>query len=591
MNNAVEVIKERLNIVEVIGSYVQLQKAGRSFKGKSPFTNEKTPSFFVSPERGMYYCFSSGKGGDIFTFIEEMEGVDFKGALKILAERAHVELVPQNPQKRTQLEALHALLDAAASYFETTLKTHDTIRAYLHKRGVTDQSIAKWRIGYVPDGWRNLKDHLTQRGSSDAMLLRGGLVKRATEGNSLYDVFRDRVMFPISDSAGRIVAFSGRAMGSDPALPKYVNSPETELYEKSHILFGYHIAKHSIRSANFSLIVEGQFDLVLAHQAGFSNTVALSGTALSAHHAALLLRLSSRVVLALDADRAGINSMQRVAHILLPRGMDVKVAVLPEGKDPADLVAEDPARLKAAVRGAVTVIEFLLAILKKTTRDERAFKLRVRDEVLPFILRIPSHIDREHFEEVISQALATTVDAVRSEVERIAQAARTTPVVSSTTPAHANALPTTAKKARAYRTEELVRFTYGILLWQEQEQQREKNGSARAFDVVEMGNAFKEVVGEHSWSGLVDLTEQDKNKLIFEAELHCAELSVAELLSLFRNYLKEIEERKLKLALREARTKLREAERAGDAEAINTMLSECAVLQRRLSTIGSGFRG
>lgn len=589
MNNAVEQIKERLNIVDVVSGYVQLQKAGRHFKGKSPFTNEKTPSFFVSSDRGMYYCFSSGKGGDIFRFIEEMEGVDFKGALKMLAERAHVELTPQNPQKRTEQEALYALIDTAALYFETTLKSHDEIHAYLHKRGVTDQSITKWRIGYVPDGWRNLRDHLAQYGFTDAMMLRSGLIKRATEGNSLYDVFRDRVMFPIADPAGRIVAFSGRTMNSDPVLPKYVNSPETELYEKSHILFGYHVAKQTIRKSDFSLIVEGQFDLVLAHQAGFTNTVAISGTALSVHHTTLLERLSSRVVLALDADRAGLNSVQRAAHTMLARGMDVKVALLPEGKDPADLVAEDPELFKATVRNAKTVVEFFIAVLKKSTNDERAFRLRVRDEVLPLIVRISNRIDREHFEEIVSTALSTTKDAVHYEVERLAEAQSNAEnkaqISTQTDTTHAVVPPTTTQRPDTYRTDELVRFVYGIILWQGQEQ---KNVHDAVFDTVEMSNALKEAIGENAWQSLLALGESDKNKLIFEAELHCADLPVSALLIKFHSYLKEIQERMIKGALREARAKLRNAEVTGEEKAVDSYLEECAVLQKRLSTIGSG---
>lgn len=594
----VEQIKERLNIVDVVSAYVPLQKAGRQFKGKSPFTNEKTPSFFVSPERGMYYCFSSGKGGDIFRFIEEMEGVDFKGALKILAERAHVELVPQNPQKRTERETLYTLLDAASLYFETTLKLHDTICAYLKKRGVTDQSIAKWRIGYAQDGWRNLKDHLAAQGFSDAMMLKSGLIKRATEGNALYDVFRERVMFPISDSAGRVVAFSGRAMSSDPTVPKYINSPETELFEKSRILFGYHVAKHSIRASNFSLIVEGQFDLVLAHQAGFSNTVAISGTALSVHHSALLERLSSRAVLALDADRAGIDSVRRVAHLMLARGMDVKVALLPLGKDPADLVAEDPASFKTAVRSAVPVVEFFIAILKNATRDERAFRLRVRDEVLPLIVRIPNRIDREHFEDIVSVALTTTKEAVHYEIERITQAESDahTPAVGTVTRV---SLPTKTAHTGGYRTDELVRFVYGILLWQEHEQAREKASaeeneqketSDAVFDTIEMSTALKEAIGENAWQSLLDLGEEVKNKLIFEAELHCAALLLPALLTHVHNYLKEIQERTLKQALHSARTQLRHAEETGDEDAMRASLEACAVLQKRLSTVGSGFR-
>src|SRR3989338_2147118 len=515
MNNAVEQIKERLNILDVVGSYVQLQKAGRQYKGKSPFTNEKTPSFFVSPERGMYYCFSSGKGGDIFRFIEEMEGVDFKGALKMLAE-----LTPQTPQKRTEREALYALIDAATAYFEDALRKHEQIRAYLTTRGVNAGSIAKWRIGYAQGGWRNLKDHLAGKGFGDAILLRSGLIKRATEGNSLYDVFRDRVMFPICDSAGRVVAFSGRTMASDPALPKYVNSPETELFEKSRILFGYHIAKQSIRTSNFSLIVEGQFDLVLAHQAGFKNAVAISGTALSLHHTELLERLSSRVVLALDADRAGVSSVQRAAHIMLARGMDVKVALLAEGKDPADLVAEDPTLLKVAVRTAVTVVEFLIAIVQKATRDERAFRLRVRDEVLPLIVRIPNRIDREHFEQVVSTTLGTTREAVHYEVERLgersgaevdrprAEIERSFDRRGHVPKGSRDGFSTAGNVGTGtLRTDELARFVYGLILWQEEKQHasehaqnisQEKEDDA-IFDTAEMKSALKEAVGKDAW--------------------------------------------------------------------------------------------
>jgi DNA primase len=604
MATPVEQIKERLSIVDVIGGYVELHKAGRSFKGKSPFTNEKTPSFFVSPERGMYYCFSSGKGGDIFTFIQEMEGVDFRGALAILADRAHVELVRQDPKKRSEEESLYALLDAATLYFETSLKTNAPVRAYLAKRGVSDQSVAKWRIGYAPNGWRNLKDHLAGKGFGDAMMLRSGLIKRQAEGgNALYDVFRDRVMFPICDSAGRVVAFSGRSMSADPALPKYVNSPETELYEKSRILFGYHIAKRSIRESNFSLVVEGQFDLVLAHQAGFGNTVALSGTALSLHHTELLERLSSRVVLALDADRAGINSVRRCANIMLARGMDVKVATLPEGKDPADLVSEDPALLKAAVREAATVVEFLIAILKKTTRDERAFRLRVRDEVLPLVMRIPSTIDRAHFEEVVSEALAITQDAVHHELERLAQLAadaQKKQASASGAPRPAAAarinsflasnLP--SKKIGEYRTDELIKFLYGIILWQRSEKESEKEASGAqdgtAFDPDEMAAALESAIGEGAWSAVLDLSDEERIRIVFEAERHCADLSPSDLLTQFHEYLKEIETRLLKRSLADARMKLREAETAGDEAAVAQALEACAVLQRRLSGVGGG---
>lgn len=583
MATPVEQIKERLSILDVVGQYVQLQRAGRHFKGKSPFSNEKTPSFFVSPDRGMYYCFSSGKGGDIFRFIEEMEGVDFRGALKILAERAGVSLVPESPQKRSERETLYAVLEAATAYFAETLEQHPDIRAYLLGRGLTEKSIEKWRIGFIPEGWRALHDHLRALGFSEEMLLRSGLVKRSEEKRTLYDVFRNRVMFPIADSSGRVVAFSGRTMSTDPALPKYVNSPETELYEKSHILFGYDQAKQSIRSHNFSLVVEGQFDLVLSHQVGFTNTVAISGTALSDHHASLLVRLSKRVVLALDSDRAGINSVKRSAQVLLARGMDVKVARLADGKDPADLVAKDPALLKEAVRTAGTVIEFLVGVCRANARDDRAFKLSVREEVLPFVARIPDRIDREHFEQVVAAAMATTTEAVHFEVERILE------VSASERPSVDAPAAPVAPAVQAYRTDELARFIFGMALWGEQAAASADTAVERVtFNTDEVRSALREAVGEATFTELSDMPTEEQNKLLFEIERGTAGLPPHALAEQVRAAVTELQLRMTRRALGEARGRLRAAESEGDETTVANALAECAALQQRLSALQSG---
>jgi len=415
----VQKIKERLSILDVVAPYVELHKAGKSFKGKSPFTNEKTPSFYVSPDRGMYYCFSSNQGGDIFTFIEKMEGVDFKGALKMLAEKAGVELVREDPKKRTERETAYALIEEACKfYFDEGVKDK-AAQDYILDRGVDGKSIHVWRIGFAPDAWRSLKDHLSRKGFSEAMMLGAGLIKKSDEAKESYDVFRNRIMFPIADSSGRIVAFSGRTLSSDSETPKYVNSPETALYQKSEILFGYDKAKQGIRSLDFSLIVEGQFDLVLAHQAGYTNTVAVSGTALTEHHVRLLQRLSNRVVLALDSDRAGIAAVQRAAALMLRLGMDVKVVAIEEGKDPADIIKEDPKVFRHMVGEAKHAVEFLLGIFKKNAKDERTYKLMVRDHVLPLLAHMPNRIDREHFEGLVAESLDTTKDGIHFEVERI----------------------------------------------------------------------------------------------------------------------------------------------------------------------------
>lgn len=420
--DAVQQIKERLDIVEVVSQYVELHKAGKSYKGKSPFTNEKTPSFFVSPDRGMYYCFSSNQGGDVFTFIEQMEGVDFKGALKILAEKAGVELVPEDPKKRSARENQFALLDAATDFFFRTGQNTADAQTYLKERGLSGETIHAWRIGYAPDAWRALKEHLTAQSFTEAEIARAGLIKRSEKASESYDVFRDRIMFPICDASGRVVAFSGRTLHGDADTPKYVNSPETELYRKSEILFGYDKARQNIRKFDFSLIVEGQFDLVLAYQAGYTNTVAVSGTALTEHHVQLLQRFSNRTVLALDSDRAGLAAVARAAAVMLSRGMDVKVADMPEGEDPADLVATDAAAFKKVVKASRHVIEHITDRLKSSTTDERTFKLRVREEVVPLVAAIPNQIDREHFERVLADALDTTKEGIHGEVTRVTEA-------------------------------------------------------------------------------------------------------------------------------------------------------------------------
>ncbi len=419
----VEEIKERLSILDVIGAYVELKHAGKSYKGKSPFTNEKTPSFYVSPDRGMYYCFSSQKGGDMFTFIQEMEGVDFKTALKILAEKAHVELVPEDPKMRDEREAQYALVEEATKYFYEAREAVLPIQTYIEGRGVKMNTVISWRIGYARDEWRSLRNYLTEKGFTDAHMLKAGLIKKADQGKEPYDVFRDRIMFPIMDTGGRVVAFSGRTLKTEPGIPKYVNSPETELFQKSEILYGYDKARHGIRQYDFSLVVEGQFDLVLAHQAGYTNTVAVSGTALTKHHIMLLMRLSQNVVLALDADRAGISAVKRSSLPMLQAGMNVKVAHMPDGMDPADIVRKDPQELKRIVGNAVHVVEFLLNILKVQTKDERTYKLRVREEILPLIASIDNRIDREHFEGVVAVAIGATKDGVHYEVERLAEIA------------------------------------------------------------------------------------------------------------------------------------------------------------------------
>jgi len=570
MSDAVNQIKERLSIVDVVSSYMELQPAGKNMKGKSPFTNEKTPSFYVSPDRGMYYCFSSSQGGDIFNFVQEMEGVDFKGALKILADKAGVELVPEDPKKKTARDRQYDLLESATAFFQDWLGKHNEAFSYLTDRGVKPQTIGAWRIGYAPGppqfGWRDGKVHLTEKGFTDAEMQKGGLIKGGESGKEMYDVFRDRVMFPIFDSVGKVVAYSGRMLTKDDNAPKYVNSPETELFNKSEILYGYHAAKQGIRTYDFSLIVEGQFDVVLAHQAGYSNTVAVSGTALTAHHVMLLQRLSNRVVLALDSDRAGIAAVKKAADLMLARGMDVKVVTMPEGEDPADIIGRDVNEFKAMVGNSTHVIEYLLGILKRTGGDDRTIKLKAREEVLPYVAKIPNRIDQEHFEGLIAEQLDTTKDAIRAEVERIIEKLAEEPV-----------------KASSY--EEPTQMV-------ETSPETETN---RLREVYQYLTVLKTVVDKKYQQGIDEVLEayaptnpapEDAriiSKLSFEIESRLASLPVKQLADDIIHSLNEYRTLYLKQRLREYKTTLQAAEAGADEPAVEVTMSQIAEVQKKLS--------
>ena len=432
MDSDVEKIKDKLSIVDVVGGYVQLQRAGANFRARCPFHKEKTPSFMVSPERGTYMCFGCNERGDIFSFVQKMDGVDFPTALKQLAERAGVELSRRvhapSPEHKEKEERLREVCEAATLFFIGELKKRKDVLKYIHERAATDETIDAWRIGYAPASWRNLCDHLEAKGFSKNDIVDAGLAARSQkDGESdprIYDRFRGRIMFPISDLSGHVVAFSGRFFekmeGSkeegEPA--KYVNSPETDLFKKSKILYGLDKAKGFIRKADCILLVEGQFDVVLSHQSGLSFSVAVSGTALTQEHLSLLARFSKRLVLALDNDEAGLRAGLRSTAMAYAAGFDVKIPTIHGGKDPADMAKENPEQLRAAVRTSQTAVEFFLEALRPQARDERAYKQLVELQVLPLIASLQSKIDQEHFISLVANKLNVSVAAVRLEVAK-----------------------------------------------------------------------------------------------------------------------------------------------------------------------------
>jgi DNA primase len=449
MNSPVEKIKERLSIEEVVSSYIKLIRAGANLKAKCPFHNEKTPSFFISPDRGTYYCFGCGASGDIFTFVEEFEGLDFKGALKMLADRAGVPLEHYNKEAESEKEKLYRVMEEATLYFENNLKAGKEVLEYLKVRGLNEKSIKDFRIGFANLDWRELYFHLQKRGFKDLEIEKAGLAKtpsavgtspllRGREGGGrMYDRFRGRIMFPISDSSGRVIAFSGRIFSAQDGSAsggveqaKYLNSPETPIFSKQAVLYGINKAKDSIRKNNFSVLVEGQMDLILSHQAGYKNTIATSGTALSdstiskenvVSNLGLIRRLSPNIVLGFDADKAGANATIRAGKIALSLGMDVKVVDLPEGVDPADLISKEGSDAwREAIKNSKHLIEFLLdKVLRNYTNDGRKAGREIKEKILPFVNALESSIEKMYFIKKISELSAIPQNALQDDLQKV----------------------------------------------------------------------------------------------------------------------------------------------------------------------------
>jgi len=579
MSSSVEKIKERLSIVDVVSPYVKLEKAGASYKAKCPFHNEKSPSFFVSPDRGTYYCFGCGAKGDMFTFVEEFEGLEFRDALKSLALKAGVELVRELPGEKNEKDRLFHVVESAVLFFESQLKNNASVLEYLQKRGLTDETILKWNIGFVPAEWRMLYDHNKAKNISDADMLATGLIKKSEDGSKYYDVFRGRIMFPIFDANGRPVAFSGRIFTDDGKSPKYLNSPATVLFNKSEVLYGFDRAKSAIRRLNYSILVEGQMDLILSHQSGLVNTVASSGTALTEQHLRRLLRLSPRVMFAFDSDSAGFSATKKSAELALRIGMEVKVAILPAGEDPASLVAKNAELWKKALKDGKHIIDFYADSLLSKNLDRRILAREIKASVLPFVLEVESSTEQAHFIKSLGEKVGLKEDALWMDLKALQQIRKLTSVVSesaksSVFPSPAN-VSANVKIGSQSRLNGIERRLMGIMFWQES---KKNQTSAEA-----IRKRLAEVAGADFARTSEDSALIEKEKLIFEAEQYYEHSTKFEsdLEELFIN----LEEEMLKEDLGNKMAELHKAETGQDSGRAKEILTECNMITLRLAEL------
>lgn len=420
--DAVAEIKSRLNIEDVVSEYVQLKRAGRNFKGLSPFTNERSPSFVVSPDKQIWHDFSSGKGGDMFTFLQEVEGVDFKGALELLARKAGVDLAQFQTKtgipttSSTQKERLYDAVEQAVKFYQVQLTKHtDGLKYLREKRGYEKQTLLDFRFGYSPSSGRALTDYLLSKGFRTDELQKVGLI--SLRGSDAFDMFRNRIMIPLLDPQGRPVGFTARQLVDDKNAPKYINTPSTILYDKSRQVFGLSQAKEAIRKSGFVVVVEGNLDVVASHQAGIKQVVASAGTALTTYHLKSLQRFTGDIRLCFDDDRAGQEAAERAIPLAQSLGVDLSIVSLPSGKDPDELIRDDPAKWLKTIESQQYMIDWLMdrigaGLDLKSAQGKRVFT----NKILAIVRQLKEQVEQEHYARALAERTNTSVETIFSKL-------------------------------------------------------------------------------------------------------------------------------------------------------------------------------
>lgn len=419
--DAVDEVKSRLNIEDVVSEYVQLKRAGRNWKGLSPFSEERTPSFMVSPEKQIWHDFSSGKGGNVFSFIMEVEGLTFKEALELLARKAGVDLEQYRTTKSRggpNKERLYELLEAATKFYQVQFsKHHEALEYVLKKRQFTKETALAWRLGYSPNSGDALVKYLKGKGFSDAEMKQAGVTAQRYRG--VGDMFRGRVMIPLCDQQGRVIGFTARLLRDDPNAPKYINTPQTPLYDKSRHIFGLHLAKEAIRKGGYVVVAEGNLDVIASHQVGIRQVVATAGTALTEQHLQGLSRFTGDIRLSFDADKAGLNATERAIPIASKVKVSLSIITIPSGKDPDELIKQDVAAWQRVIESPQYAVDWLIAryqtLLDMTTG---AGKRQFSDVILQVVKELQDPVEQDHYVTELAHKIGVSPDALRTKLHQ-----------------------------------------------------------------------------------------------------------------------------------------------------------------------------
>ena len=420
--SAIDEVKQKTDIASVISQYIALKKAGRNLVGLCPFHGERNPSFFVYPEQQSWHCFGCNTGGDVFSFLMKQENLDFGETLRLLAQRAGVTLPsrPGRDEEKEEKERLFKINEAAAQYFQNLLLNSPggaKARNYVQSRGFTEKTASEFQMGYSLNEWDDLKKHLQERGYTEDELVQVGLIVKSENGRT-YDRFRDKLMFPILDIKGHVIGFGARVL--DDSLPKYVNSPQTLAFDKSHNLYGINLAAAAIRQQDMAVIVEGYVDVITAHQNEFNNVVASMGTAVTEAQVSSLKRLSRNLVLALDADAAGEEAMLRVVSYENIIESEIRVAILPQGKDPDDVIKEDADNWKKLLSEATPIVDYTINMLtSKLNLDTARDKSLAVKELLPVIAEMKDKVRQAHYIQKLARLVNVGERTIEAELSRL----------------------------------------------------------------------------------------------------------------------------------------------------------------------------
>ncbi|MEK7149084.1 MAG: DNA primase [Patescibacteria group bacterium] len=593
-----EDIKHRLDIVDVVQSYIKLEKAGINYRARCPFHQEKSPSFFVSPTRQTWRCFGCQKGGDHFSFVEEIEHVDFPEALKILADRAGIQLKREDPKLVSERVRFYAIMEEGAKFFEANLHRENPNRAtpmmqYLLDRGLREETMKKFRIGFAPDSWDALLSHLVKMGYREADIEKVGLIIKkegSHQGRSHYDRFRSRIIFPIADSNGKIIAFGGRVYDLDGTKSdaeqgaKYINSPETPIYYKSRVLYAFDKAKSAIREKGECVLVEGYMDAVMCHQAGVTNAVAVSGTALTPDQLRLIQRLCGSLIFSFDMDSAGQNATKRSLELAAEFDLQRKVLLLPSGKDPADAVKENMQILIDALASARPLMDYYFEeIGKKFDVKDPIAKKSAGAFFLPHIRGLKNEIERSHWIQKFSELVGVPERAVRDELQKIPRDRMLAPDAAPKNPKEAER----TKSRRDLIERELLALYLQDSAYIEKEIVSRGEGAV-PFSGLLTRRFYEEIVknpklfsneGKHDTTLASDMNLlydelQFQKEFIAENEIHFEDAVTMCLRELFQDHYRE--------KMQELHLQIKDLEKRGNKDRINQLLREFHTLATKM---------